>query len=152
MAQQWQWTGGNGQRRQRRLGWSDGGNDPGLDRGACAAGANRVVSAVVWLSQAGHSGCAGLSYGGGRGSGAGRGTGGGTGGSSGHGRGWEGKTKGVKSHNPLPSSYKVSRVAEEPFSSNFRYYSEFGHNLYYQKIKFLLFDYTILDKNYYNTN
>ena len=106
------------------------------------------MQAVVWLSQAGHSGRAGLSYAGGKGKGAGRGSGGGTGG----GRGWEGKTKGVKSQNPLPSSYRTSRVAEEPSSSNFRYYSEFGHNLYYQKIKFLLFDYTILDKNYYNTN
>ena len=47
MARQWQWTGGNGQRRQRRLGWSDGGSDPGLSRGACAAGANKVVPAVV---------------------------------------------------------------------------------------------------------
>ena len=73
MARQWQWTGGNGQRRQRRLSWSDGGSDPGLGRGACAAGATRVVPAVVWLSQAGHSGCVGLSYGGGRGSGAGKG-------------------------------------------------------------------------------
>ena len=43
------------------------------------AGTNRVVPAVVWLSQAGHSGCAGLSYDGGRGSGAGRGSGGGGG-------------------------------------------------------------------------
>ena len=101
MARQWQWSAGN-----------DG------SAGATAAVTqNRVVPAVVWLSQAGHSGCAGLSYGGGRGSGAGRGSGGGTGGSSGHGRGWEGKTKGVKSQNPLPSSYRISRVAEEPFSS-----------------------------------
>ena len=30
---------------------------------------------------------------------------GGTGGCSGHGRGWEGKTKDVKSQNPLHSSY-----------------------------------------------
>ena len=30
---------------------------------ATGAGANRVVPAVVWLSQAGHSGSAGLSYG-----------------------------------------------------------------------------------------
>ena len=146
MARQWQWSGGND---------GSAGATAAVTLGLVvvrAAGANRVVPAVVWLSQAGHSGCAGLSYGGGRGSGAGRRSGGGTGGSSGHGRGWEGKTKDVKCHNPLPSSYRISRVAEEPFSSNFRYYSEFGHNLYYQKIKFLLFDYTILDKNYYNTN
>ena len=76
-------------------------------------------------SQAGQSGSAGLSYGGGRDSGASRGSGHGTGGSSGHGRGWEGKTKDVKCNNPLPSSYMISRVAEEPFSSNFLYYSEF---------------------------
>ena len=76
-------------------------------------------------SQAGQGGCAGLSYGGGRGNGASWGSGHGTGGSSGHCRGWEGKTKGVKCNNPLPSSYRISRVAEEPFSSNFRYYSEF---------------------------
>ena len=44
MARQWQWTGGNGQRRQRRLG---SGSDLGLGRGACIAGANKVVSAVV---------------------------------------------------------------------------------------------------------
>ena len=31
-----------------------------------------------------------------------------------------GKKKDVKSHNPLPSSYRVLRVAEEPLSSNFR--------------------------------
>ena len=30
---------------------------------ATGAGVNRVVPAVVWLSQAGHSGSAGLSYG-----------------------------------------------------------------------------------------
>ena len=40
-----------------------------------------------------------------------------TGDSSGHNRGWEGKTKSVKSQNPLPSSYRISKVAEEPFSS-----------------------------------
>ena len=121
----------------------------GSGGGDRAAGANRVVPVVVWLCQAGHSGRAGRSYDGGKGKSAGRGSGQR---SSGHIRGWERKTKGVKSQNPLPSSYRISRVAEEPFSSNFRYYSEFGHNLYYQKIKFLLFDYTILDKNYYNTN
>ena len=87
-----------------------------LGRGARAAGVNRVVPAVVWLSQAGHSGSARLSYGGGRGNGAGRGSGQR---SSGHGRGWERKMKGVKSKNPLPSSYRTSRVAEEPFSHNF---------------------------------
>ena len=44
------------------------GSDLGLGRGARAAGANRVVPAVVWLSQAGLSGSAGLNYGGGGGS------------------------------------------------------------------------------------
>ena len=77
---------------------------------------NRVVSAVVWLSQSGHSGSARLSYGGGRGNGVGRGSGQR---SSGHGRGWERKMKGVKSKKPLPSSYRTSRVAEEPFSQYF---------------------------------
>ena len=49
------------------VGWSNVSSDPGLGRGARAASANRVVPAVVRLSQAGHSGSAGLSYGGGRG-------------------------------------------------------------------------------------
>ena len=92
-------------------GVTNGDSDLRLGRAARAAGVNRVVPAVVWLSQAGHSGSARLSYGGGRGNGAGRG--------SGHGRGWERKMKGVKSKNPLPSSYRTSRVAEEPFSHNF---------------------------------
>ena len=95
---------------------TNGGSDPRLGRGARAAGVNRVVPAVVWLSQAGHSGSARHSYGDGRGNGAGRGSGQR---SSGHGRGWERKMKGVKSKNPLPSSYRTSRVAEEPFSHNF---------------------------------
>ena len=89
---------------------TNGGSDPRLDRGARAAGVNRVVPAVVWLSQARHSGSARHSYGGGRGSGQR---------SSRHGRGWERKMKGVKRKNPLPSSYRTSRVAEEPFSHNF---------------------------------
>ena len=54
-------------RAQCRLSGSNGGSDRGLGRGARAAGANRVMPAVVWLSQAGHRGSAGLSYGGGRG-------------------------------------------------------------------------------------
>ena len=97
-------------------GVSNGGSDPRLGHGARAAGVNRVVLAVVWLSQARHSGSARLSYGGSRGNGAGRGSGQR---SSGHGRGWDRQMKGVKSKNPLPSSYRTSRVAEEPFSYNF---------------------------------
>ena len=69
-------------------GVTNGGSDPRLCPGARAAGVNRVVRVVVWLSQAGHSGSARLSYGGGRGNGAGRGSGQR---SSGHGRGWERK-------------------------------------------------------------
>ena len=61
---------------------TNGGSDPGLGNGARAAGANRVVPAVVWLSQTGHSGSAGLRHGGGRGNGAGRGSYGSTGDSS----------------------------------------------------------------------
>ena len=97
-------------------GVTNGGSDPRLGRGARAAGVNRVVPAVVWLSQAVHSGIARLSYDGGRGNGAGRGLGQR---SSGHGRGWEKQMKGVKSKNPLPSSYRTSRVVEELFSYNF---------------------------------
>ena len=97
-------------------GVTNGGSDPRLGHGARPAGVNRVVPAVVWLSQAGHSGSARHSYGSGRGNGAGRGSGQR---SSGHGKGWERKMKGVKSKNLLPSSYRTSRVAEEPFSHNF---------------------------------
>ena len=97
-------------------GVTNGDSDPRLGRGARAAGVNRVLPAVVWLSQAGHSGSARLSYGGDRGNGAGRGSGQR---SLGHGRGCERQMKGVKSKNPLPSSYRTSRVAEEPFSHNF---------------------------------
>ena len=67
-----------------------------------------------------------LGCGSGRDWGAGRGSNGGTGGGSGHGRGWEGKTKGVTSQNPLPSSYRTSRVAEESTYTFIRYFSEFG--------------------------
>ena len=65
-----------------RAAMTNGGSDPGLGRGARVAGANRVVPAVVWLSQTGHSVSAGLRHGGGRGNGAGRGSDGGTGDSS----------------------------------------------------------------------
>ena len=50
-------------------GVTNGGSDPRLGRGARAAGANRVMSAVVWLSQTGHSGSAGLRHGDGKGNG-----------------------------------------------------------------------------------
>ena len=58
--------------------------------------------------------------------------------------------KGVKSQTPLTSSYKFSMAAEGSFPSNFRYYSEFEVSLHHQKIKFSVFDYIILDKNYYD--
>ena len=86
---------------------------------------NRVVPAVVWLSQAGHSGSARHIYGGGRGNGAGRGS---RQRSSGHGRGWERKMKSVKRKNPLPSSYKTSRVVEEPFSHNFAFLAKLANS------------------------
>ena len=51
----------NGGSDSERSAVTNGGSDPGLGRGARAAGANRVVPAVVWLSQARHSGRVGLS-------------------------------------------------------------------------------------------
>ena len=63
-------------------GVTNGGSDPRLGRGARAAGVNRVVPAVVWLSQTGHGESARLRHGGGRGNGAGRGSDSGTGDSS----------------------------------------------------------------------
>ena len=68
MARQWQWTGDNGQRRQRRLGWSDVGSDLGLGRGACVAGAKKGCAGGGVRSQAGQSERTRLSYGGSRGS------------------------------------------------------------------------------------
>ena len=81
MARQWQWTGGNGQRR----------SDGSVGATAVVTQGSVVVRALLvrtgscrrwnqaWLSQAGHSGSAGLSYGSDKGSGAGRGSNGGTG-------------------------------------------------------------------------
>ena len=82
---------------------TNGGSGQGLGHGARAAGANRVVQAVVWLSQAGHSGHAGLSYGGGKGCGAGRGSGGGTGDSSKTG---ERRIRSDRMASPFPFFYK----------------------------------------------
>ena len=128
----------------------NGGSDPRLGRGARAAGVNWVVPAVVWFSQSGHSGSAGLSYGGGRGNGAGRGSGQR---SSGHGRGWERKMKGVKSKNPLPSSYRTSMVAEEPFSHNFAILANLAKSA--SPLHFKIFSLNInniRNENYYNKN
>ena len=53
---------------------------------------------------------------------------------------------------PPPSPHLISSQWQPKglFPSNFRYYSEFEVSLHHQKIKFSVFDYIILDNNYYN--
>ena len=57
--------------------------------------------------------------------------------------------KGVKSQSPLPSSYRSSRAAEGSFLSNFAIIANLSLTCITRKSNFQVFDYIILDKNYY---